>query len=164
MSIDVAFTAHMEDRAGRGRGGQGTDWKAVLRDILRRASTRRWSAAEAALEGVRIKVPEEETDEVCELCGRKMVIKSGRFGRFLACPGYPGVQEYEAAGRAICRGRCPKCGSGMLEAQNRRKGYVYLRLRTRGVDCGFMSWDVPTASWTARRAGRRCSKSRAEAI
>ena len=45
--------------------------------------------AEKALDGVRIKVPDEETDEVCELCGRKMVIKSGRFGRFLACPGFP---------------------------------------------------------------------------
>ena len=97
--------------------------------------------AEAALEGVRIKVPEEETDEVCELCGRKMVIKSGRFGRFLACPGYPECKNTKPLVEHM-PGRCPKCGSGMLKRKS-AKGYVYYACE-KGVECGFMSWDVPT--------------------
>ena len=99
--------------------------------------------AEKALDGVRIKVPDEETDEVCELCGRKMVIKSGRFGRFLACPGYPGVQEYQAARRAYAGPLPASCGSGMLKRKS-KKGYVYYACE-RGAECGFMTWDVPTA-------------------
>ena len=98
--------------------------------------------AETALDGVRLKVPEEETDEVCELCGRKMVIKMGRFGKFLACPGFP---ECKNAKPLVERmpGRCPKCGSGILKRKSKR-GYAYYACE-QGAECGFMTWDVPTA-------------------
>ena len=99
------------------------------------------TAAEEALDGVRIKVPEEETDEICELCGRNMVIKSGRFGRFLACPGYPECKNTRALVERM-PGRCPKCNSGMLKRKSKR-GYAYYACE-RGAECGFMSWDVPT--------------------
>ena len=94
------------------------------------------------MEGVRLKVPEEETDEVCELCGRKMVIKMGRFGKFLACPGFP---ECKNAKPLVERmpGRCPKCGSGILKRKS-KKGYAYYACE-KGAECGFMTWDVPTA-------------------
>ena len=98
--------------------------------------------AETALEGVRLKVPEEETDEVCELCGRKMVIKSGRFGKFLACPGYPECKNTKPIVERM-PGRCPKCGSGILKRKSKR-GFAYYACE-RGADCGFMTWDVPTA-------------------
>ena len=91
---------------------------------------------------MRLKVPEEETDEICELCGRKMVIKMGRFGKFLACPGFP---ECKNAKPLVERmpGRCPKCGSGMLKRKSKR-GYAYYACE-QGAECGFMTWDVPTA-------------------
>ncbi|MBQ3107761.1 MAG: topoisomerase DNA-binding C4 zinc finger domain-containing protein, partial [Firmicutes bacterium] len=98
--------------------------------------------AEAALEGVRLKVPEEETDEVCELCGRKMVIKMGRFGKFLACPGFPECKNAKPLVEKM-PGRCPKCGSGMLKKKS-KKGYAYYACE-KGAECGFMTWDVPTA-------------------
>lgn len=93
--IDVEFTANMEHQLDEVEAGK-VGWKTVLRDFYQDFH-REMEDAEKALDGVRIKVPDEETDEVCELCGRKMVIKSGRFGRFLGLPRLPGVQEYQAA-------------------------------------------------------------------
>jgi DNA topoisomerase-1 len=71
-----------------------------------------------------------------------MVIKMGRFGKFLACPGFP---ECKNAKPLVERmpGRCPKCGSGMLKRKS-KKGYAFYACE-KGAECGFMSWDVPTA-------------------
>ena len=71
-----------------------------------------------------------------------MVIKMGRFGKFLACPGFP---ECKNAKPLVERmpGRCPKCGSGMLKKKSKR-GYAYYACE-QGAECGFMTWDVPTA-------------------
>ena len=139
--IDVEFTANMEHRLDEVEEGK-TEWKSVLRDFYK-GFHEEMLAAETALEGKRIKVPEEETDEVCELCGRKMVIKSGRFGRFLACPGFPECKNTKPLVERM-PGRCPKCGSGILKRKS-RKGYVFYACE-RGADCGFMTWDVPTAN------------------
>ncbi len=123
--VDVAFTAHMEDELDDVEAGK-VGWKEVLEKFYA-GFHQEMVDAEAALEGVRIKVPEEETDEVRELCGRKMVIKSGRFGRFLACPGYPECKNTKPLVEHM-PGRCPKCGSGMLN-ENRPQGLCLLRLR-----------------------------------
>ena len=139
--IDVEFTANMEHRLDEVEEGK-TAWKSVLRDFYQ-GFHEEMVAAETALEGKRIKVPEEETDEVCELCGRKMVIKSGRFGRFLACPGFPECKNTKPLVERM-PGRCPKCGSAILKRKS-RKGYVFYACE-RGADCGFMTWDVPTAN------------------
>ena len=138
--IDVEFTANMENRLDAVEEGQ-QHWKALLGEFYG-GFRKELEEAEIALEGVRLKVPEEETDEVCELCGRKMVIKMGRFGKFLACPGFP---ECKNAKPLVERmpGRCPKCGSGMLKRKS-KKGYAFYACE-KGTECGFMSWDVPTA-------------------
>ena len=138
--IDVEFTANMESKLDAVEEGK-QNWKALLADFYGDFS-KELSDAEAALEGVRLKVPDEETDEICEVCGRKMVIKMGRFGKFLACPGFP---ECKNAKPLVERmpGRCPKCGGGMLKRKS-KKGYAYYACET-GAECGFMSWDVPTA-------------------
>ena len=137
--IDVEFTAGMEDQLDAVEEGT-RKYQDVLSDFYDDFSVE-LKAAEAALEGVRLKVPEEETDEICELCGRNMVIKVGRFGKFLACPGYP---ECKNAKPLVERmpGRCPKCSSGMLKRKSKR-GYAYYACE-KGAECGFMSWDVPT--------------------
>ena len=119
--IDVEFTANMEHQLDEVEAGK-VGWKTVLRDFYQDFH-REMEDAEKALDGVRIKVPDEETDEVCELCGRKMVIKSGRFGRFLACPGFPECKNTKPLVERM-PGRCPRCGSGMLK-RKAKKGYVY---------------------------------------
>ena len=138
--IDVEFTANMENRLDAVEEGK-QNWKDLLAEFYRDFE-KELKDAEEALDGVRLKVPEEETDEICELCGRKMVIKMGRFGKFLACPGFP---ECKNAKPLVERmpGRCPKCGSGMLKRKSKR-GYAYYACE-QGAECGFMTWDVPTA-------------------
>ena len=138
--IDVEFTANMERQLDEVEEGK-QDWKQLLADFYTQFH-KEMEDAEAALEGVRLKVPEEETDEICELCGRNLVIKSGRFGRFLACPGFPDCRFTKPIVEKM-PGRCPKCGSGMLKRKSKR-GFAYYACE-RGAECGFMSWDVPTA-------------------
>ena len=137
--IDVEFTANMEQELDE--VGEGTRKYQDVLEQFYKGFHQEMIDAEAALEGVRIKVPEEETDEVCELCGRKMVIKMGRFGKFLACPGYPECKNTKPLVEHM-PGRCPKCGSGMLKRKSKR-GYAYYTCE-RGAECGFMTWDVPT--------------------
>ena len=137
--IDVEFTANMERKLDDVEAGN-QEWKALLAEFYADFH-REMEEAEAALEGVRLKVPEEETEEICELCGKNLVIKSGRFGRFLACPGFPDCRFTKAIVEHM-PGRCPKCGAGMLKRKSKR-GFAYYACET-GFDCGFMSWDVPT--------------------
>ena len=137
--IDVEFTATMENRLDEVEEGK-RNWHDVLRDFYQ-GFHQEMEDAEAALDGVRLKVPDEETDEVCEVCGRKMVIKMGRFGRFMACPGFPECTNTKPIVERM-PGRCPKCGSGMLKRKSKR-GFAYYACE-RGAECGFMTWDVPT--------------------
>ena len=97
--------------------------------------------AEQEMDGKRIEVPAEETDVICEKCGRKMVIKSGKFGKFLACPGFP---ECKNTKRIVVetKGSCPLCGSKIVQKKS-QKGRVYYACE-RGKSCGFMSWYEPT--------------------
>ena len=139
--IDVEFTANMEHQLDEVEAGK-IPWKQVLRDFYK-GFHEEMVSAETALEGKRIRVPDEESDEVCELCGRKMVVKIGRFGRFLACPGFPECKNTKPIVERM-PGRCPKCGSGILKRKS-KKGYVYYACE-RGAECGFMTWDVPTAN------------------
>ena len=138
--IDVEFTANMETKLDEVEEGK-QHWKELLAEFYQGFS-QELKEAESALEGVRLKVPEEETDEICELCGRNMVIKTGRFGKFMACPGFPECKNTKALVERM-PGRCPKCGSGMLKRKSKR-GYAYYACE-RGAECGFMTWDVPTA-------------------
>lgn len=138
--IDVEFTANMERKLDEVEEGK-QNWKALLAEFYG-GFHQEMVDAEAALEGVRLKVPEEETDEICEICGKNMVIKMGRFGKFLACPGWPECTNTKPLVERM-PGRCPKCSSGMLKRKSKR-GYAYYACE-RGAECGFMSWDVPTA-------------------
>ena len=138
--IDVEFTANMENRLDEVEDGK-RNWKAVLSEFYE-GFQKEMLDAESALEGVRLHVPDEVTDEICEVCGRNMVVKIGRFGKFLACPGFPECTNTKPIVEKM-PGRCPKCGSGILKRKS-KKGYAYYACET-GTACGFMSWDVPTA-------------------
>ena len=138
--IDVEFTANMENRLDQVESGN-QDWKALLAEFYKDFS-KELSDAEIALEGTRLKVPDEVTEELCEVCGRNMVVKIGRFGKFLACPGFPECKNTKPIVEKM-PGRCPKCGSTILKRKSKR-GYAYYGCE-RGAECGFMTWDVPTA-------------------
>ena len=138
--IDVEFTANMETKLDDVEEGK-RQWKDVLADFYGGFS-KELQDAEAALEGVRLKVPDEVTDEICEICGKNMVVKMGRFGKFLACPGFPECTNTKPIVERM-PGRCPKCGSTILKRKS-KKGYAYYACE-RGAECGFMTWDVPTA-------------------
>ena len=137
--IDVEFTANMENRLDDVEAGT-RKWKEVLGEFYQ-GFQKELVDAEEALQGTRLKVPEEETEEVCEVCGRKMVIKTGRFGKFLACPGWPECKNTKPLVEKM-PGRCPNCGSAILKRKSKR-GYPYYACE-KGAECGFMSWDVPT--------------------
>ena len=138
--IDVEFTANMENRLDDVEAGK-TQWRAVLEDFYS-FFHQEMLEAEAALECTRLKVPDEVSEEICEECGRNMVVKVGRFGKFLACPGFPECKNTKPIVERM-PGRCPKCGSTILKRKSKR-GYTYYGCE-RGADCGFMTWDVPTA-------------------
>ena len=97
--------------------------------------------AKIEMQGVKIKLKEEETDEVCEKCGRNMVVKVGRFGKFLACPGYP---ECKNTKPLILRtkAKCPECGGDVIEKKT-RKGAAFYGC-SNYPNCNFMTWDVPS--------------------
>ncbi len=136
--VDLKFTANMEAELDEVEGGE-KDWHKLLEDFYA-GFEKNLEDAEKALEGERIKVPDEVSDEVCDVCGKQMVYKSGRFGRFLACPGFP---ECTFTKPIVIEmpGKCPKCGSRILKRTS-KKGYVYYACE-RGQECGFMTWDVP---------------------
>ena len=138
--IDAEFTANMETRLDEVEAGN-QNWKALLAEFYE-GFHRELEEAETALEGTRLKVPDEVTEEVCELCGRKMVVKAGRFGKFLACPGFPECKNTKPIVEKM-PGRCPKCGSTILKRKSKR-GFAYYSCE-RGTECGFITWDVPTA-------------------
>ncbi len=138
--IDLQFTAKMEDELDRVEAGD-IDWVSVLESFYGRFSTT-LKKAEDKLDGTKIKVPDVESDVVCDKCGRKMVVKSGRFGKFLACPGYPECKNTKAITKEM-PGCCPKCGAKILQLKS-KTGHKFFGCET-GKSCGFMTWDEPTA-------------------
>ena len=138
--VDLKFTARMEEQLDNIENGNDK-WQNVLNGFYS-GFEETLNKAEKDLEGERIKVPDELSDELCDLCKRQMVIKSGRFGRFLACPGYP---ECSFTKPLVIEmpGKCPKCGLRILKRTS-KNGYTYYACENHKV-CGFMTWDVPVA-------------------
>ena len=143
---DLKFTANMEQKLDSVEEGN-TPWKDVLRNFYGGFD----QGVQKAEEGPRIKVPDEVSEETCPECGRNLVVKSGRFGRFLACPGYPEC-SFTMPLVVEMPGRCPKCGgrlmkrTGMSKKTNKQYTYYcceHLNSKNEAEKCDFMSWDVP---------------------
>ena len=146
---DLKFTANMEQRLDSVEEGK-TAWKDVLREFYGDFE-QDLENAEKALDGTRIKVPDEVSEEICPECGRNLVVKSGRFGRFLACPGYPEC-TFTMPLVVEMPGRCPKCGGRLMKrtgvSKKTGKQYTYyccerLNAADESARCDFMTWDVP---------------------
>lgn len=133
--VDVDFTANMEKQLDEVE--EGRNWTAVLQDFYT-PFEETLKKAESLIEKVEIK--DEETDIPCEKCGRMMVIKQGRFGKFLACPGFPECRNTKSI--AVELGvDCPKCG-GKILIKKSAKGKKYFGCENN-PKCDFMSWDEP---------------------
>ena len=138
--VDVKFTARMESDLDKVEEGN-ENWKDVL-DGFYGGFADSLEKAEEALQGIHLKVPPEVSNELCPNCGKNLVYKSSRFGRFLACPGYPEC-SFTMPIVVEMPGKCPRCGGRILKRTS-RKGYPYYACE-KGAACGFMTWDVPTA-------------------
>ena len=137
--VDLKFTNQMEEELDGIENGKA-QWRDVLADFYGDFS-KEMNEAEKAMDGVKIKVPDVLSDEYCDVCGRQMVVKKGRFGYFLACPGFPEC-TFTKPIVVEMPGKCPKCGGRILKRTS-KKGYVFYACE-RGTDCGFITWDVPT--------------------
>lgn len=136
--VDIDFTANMEKRLDDVEMGK-EEWKQIIRDFY---PDFKKSVENAAEKLEKIEIKDEETDIICEKCGRNMVIKYGRYGKFLACPGFPECQNakpyFEEAGV-----NCPECGGKVLIKKTKR-GRIYYGCEHNGDGCDFMSWNKPT--------------------
>lgn len=150
--VDTAFTAKMEEELDSVEEGK-IEWKKIIENFYGDFS-KQLSDAEKNTEGKYYKVPDEETDVVCELCGRNMVIKTGRFGKFLACPGYPECKNTKKIVNET-GGICPLCGGKILEKKS-KKGKVFFGCENN-PKCSFLSWDRPVKE-TCPRCGKSLLK------
>ncbi|HCD81835.1 MAG TPA: type I DNA topoisomerase [Ruminococcaceae bacterium] len=138
--IDVKFTAGLEKQLDEiGAGNRG--WVDTIRDFYSDFE-KLYNKAETSLEGRKVKVPVVETDVVCDKCGRKMVVKSGRFGKFLACPGYPECKNTKPMPEDEVKQPCPKCG-GKLVKKISKKGKKFYGC-SNYPDCDFAAPGIPT--------------------
>ena len=137
--VDTGFSASMEKKLDQIEDGK-TDWTATLDEFYQDFSAM-LEKAKTDLEGRKLAVKDEESDVICDKCGRRMVIKTGRFGKFLACPGFPECKNTKRI-EIETKGRCPKCGGRILEMRSKR-GRIFYACEN-GRSCGFMTWNKPT--------------------
>ncbi|MBR2447858.1 MAG: type I DNA topoisomerase [Clostridia bacterium] len=138
--FDVKFTAGLEvklDKIGAG----DLDWTETIANFYKEFENY-YKKAEYSLNGKKVKVPDVESEVLCEKCGRKMVVKSSRFGKFLACPGYPECKNTKPVPEDEVAQPCPKCGSKLVKRTS-KKGKKFYGC-TNYPKCDFASPGVPT--------------------
>jgi len=135
--VDYDFTAELEELLDKVEEGE-VDWVKVLEQFYQ-TFNQEVEAAKESLE--KVELPLEESDVRCDKCGRMMVYKYGRFGRFLACPGYPECKNTKPI-RKIWNVKCPKCGAGEIVERRSKKGRVFFGCN-RYPECDFLSWERP---------------------
>ncbi len=159
---DVAgaeFTAEMEERLDKIESGD-MNWVDILADFYGPFEKNIKKADEAI---GKVKIADEESDVVCEKCGRKMVYKMGRFGKFLACPGFPECRNAKPIVKETGVD-CPKCGKKILEKKS-KTGKIYYGCENNPT-CDFMIWDTPVkgekcpdcGSILVKKKGKKASK------
>ena len=148
--VDVNFTANLEtllDGVGEGK----VNWKTVVSNFYPDLDE---AVKKAEQDLAKVQIADEESDEVCEHCGRKMVIKYGPHGKFLACPGFPECRNtkpyFEKIGVA-----CPKCGKEVILLRT-RKGRKYYGCENS--ECDFMSWNKPSSEKCPKCGGYMVEK------
>jgi len=137
--VNVKYTSKMEGDLDKIDSGE-KDYKEMIR-LYYDEFEKPLEKAKADMQGVKIKLKEEETDVVCEKCGRNMVVKVGRFGKFLACPGYPDCKNTKPLVYKTSA-KCPECGGDVIEKKT-KKGTSFFGC-SNYPECNFMTWDAPS--------------------
>ena len=137
--VNVKFTAQVETDLDKVRTGE-QDWVEMLRGFYTDFEKTLLKAKEE-MKDVKIQLKEDQTDIICEKCGRQMVVKFGRYGKFIACPGYPECQNIKKFVQPT-PGFCPKCGKKVV-ARKSKKGRAFYGCEGY-PDCDFVTWDLPT--------------------
>ena len=135
--INIDFTAKIEENFDKIAEGN-ENWKITIREFYT-PFEKELKRAENELEHV--KIEEEVTDIPCDKCGRMMVIKYGRFGKFLACPGYPDCKNIKSIIKEI-EEPCPKCG-GKIQVKTTKKKRKYYICENNPKSCDYISWNKP---------------------
>lgn len=154
--VDVEFTANMEkelDNIADGKQDYIKMLHAFYNPFIKNLET-----VSATMESV--KIPDKVSDEVCELCGRQMVIKQSRFGEFLACPGYPECKNTKPILKAI-KEPCPKCGGKVLVRKTKtRKNFYVCESNTNNENskCDYISWNKPGQENTTKKTRKTVKK------
>lgn len=136
----VGFTADLENRLDLVAEGK-ENWKAVMSQFYDSFEPQ---VEKAMKELEKVKLEDPVTDVICEKCGRNMVLKNGKYGKFYACPGFPECQNTKPYFEAI-EAKCPKCG-GLIYVRKSRKGRTYFGCE-HNPECDFMSWDKPSVQF-----------------
>ncbi len=145
--VDVKFTAGLETELDKIGAGELNWVETIGKFYSDFAET--LTKAEKSLDGVRVKVPQVETDVICEKCGKKMVVRSGRFGKFLACPGYPQCKNTKPVPEDEVKQPCPKCGAPLVRKASKKTGKKFYGC-SNYPQCDFAAPGIPT--------GEKCSE------
>ena len=137
--VNVKFTAQMEQDLDTVEEGS-VEWRELLSQFYGDFE-KTLKKAKTDMEGVKIHLKEDETDIICEKCGQKMVIKVGRFGKFIACPGYPDCKNVKRYVENVGV-KCPDCGSDVI-VRRTKTGKTFYGCASYPT-CNFMSWNEPT--------------------
>ncbi len=137
--VNTKFTAGMESDLDKIEAG-GYDYISMLHTFYDEFEET-LKKAKASMEGVRITLEEDKTDVPCEKCGSLMVVKVGRFGKFLACPNYPTCKFTKPFVQQTA-GECPRCGGNVISRKS-KKGHTFYGC-SNYPECTFMTWDTPT--------------------
>ena len=137
--VNIKFTATVENELDAVQRGDD-EWVHVLQKFYEDFE-KTVEKAKEEMDGVKIKLKSDETDEICDKCGKPMVIKYGRFGRFMACSGYPECKNVKKILNET-GAECPKCG-GKIISRKSKKGRVFYGC-SEYPNCDFVSWDPPS--------------------
>lgn len=132
--VDVGFTAGMEDKLDRIEHGQ--KWQKIIEEFYPPFIS---DVKKAAMNDKKIALQEEVSDVVCDKCGAKMVVKEGRYGKFLACPNYPKCKNIKSIVEPV--GKCPVCGGNVNKCHS-KTGKIFYGCSNYPT-CRFMSWEIP---------------------
>ena len=154
--VNPAFSADMEKKLDVVEAGKA-DWVQTV-DEFYQGFAKSLEAAEKNMEGKRVKVEDIPTDEICDKCGRPMVIKSGRYGKFVACSGFPECRNSHPLVKDT-GGLCPLCGGHMLLRKS-ANGRIYYGC-SNYPQCSYMTWDEPVTE-TCPNCGKTLFKRRGQ--
>ena len=147
--VDLKFTAQMEEKLDNVADGN-IGWKKVLEEFYGPFDE---NLKEVEEKIGKVEIKDEETDVICEKCGRNMVIKMGRYGKFMACPGFPECRNIKPIVQKLDI-KCPKCGGDILVKKSKRgkKYYICENNDNTGEKCDFIAWNGPDKNGVIKAA------------